>query len=167
MWDVILPDPMSMAGRAFLNPPRTPEVVNTRAWRAAEIPTGNGHTTARALARIYGTLAHGGTLDGIYLLRRTTIDAAIVEQSSGPDTVLSFPTRFGLEFMLTTPERPFGPNPRAFGDPGRGGSIGFADLAGGIGFGYVMNQYKTGTLRNPDLRWPMLVEAVYASLGAK
>jgi CubicO group peptidase (beta-lactamase class C family) len=156
-----------MAGRAFLNPPRTPDVVNTRAWRAAEIPAGNGHTTARALARVYGTLAHGGTLDGIHLLRRTTIEEAIVEQSSGPDAVLSFPTRFGLGFMLTTPERPFGPNPRTFGHPGRGGSIGFADLEEGIGFGYVMNQYKTGTLRNPDLRWPMLVEAVYASLGAK
>jgi hypothetical protein len=35
------------------------------------------------------------------------------------------------------------------------------------GFGYVMNQYKTGTPRNPDLRWPVLVQAVYASLGAQ
>ncbi len=167
MWEVILRDPMSMAGRAFLNPPRTPDVTNTRAWRAAEIPAGNGHTTAKGLARIYGALAHGGALDGVSLLRRTTLEAASVEQSSGLDAVLSFPTRFGLGFMLPTPERPFGPNPHAFGHPGRGGSIGFADLAGGIGFGYVMNQYKTGTLRNPDLRWPVLVEAVYASLGAK
>jgi len=167
MWDVILRDPTSMAARAFLNPPRTPDVVNTRAWRAAEIPAGNGHTTARALARVYGALARGGALDGISLLRRTTIEAAVVEQSSGLDAVLSFPTRFGLGFMLPTPERPFGPNPRAFGHAGRGGSIGFADAEGGIGFGYVMNQYQTGTLRNPDLRWPTLVEAVYASLGAK
>ncbi len=167
MWEVLLRDPTSMASRAFLNPPRTPEVVNTRAWRAAEIPAGNGHTTARALARIYGALACGGTLDGIRLLQPATIDAAIVEQSAGLDAILSFPTRFGLGFMLTLPERPFGPNPRAFGHPGRGGSIGFADLDGGIGFGYVVNQYQTGTLRNPDLRWPTLVEAVYASLGSK
>jgi CubicO group peptidase (beta-lactamase class C family) len=167
MWDVILQDPTSMAGRAFLNPPRTANVTNTRAWRAAEIPAGNGHTTASGLARIYGALAHGGALDGVSLLRRTTIETASVEQSSGLDAVLSFPTRFGLGFMLPTPERPFGPNPYAFGHPGRGGSIGFADLAGGIGFGYVMNQYKTGTLRNPDLRWPVLVEAVYASLREK
>ena len=167
MWEVLLRDPTSMAGRAFLNPPRTPEVVNTRAWRAAEIPAGNGHTTARALARIYGALACGGTLDGIRLLQPATIDAAIVEQSAGLDAILSFPTRFGLGFMLTLPERPFGPNPRAFGHPGRGGSLGFADLDGGVGFGYVMNQYQTGTLRNPDLRWSALVEAVYASLGSK
>jgi CubicO group peptidase (beta-lactamase class C family) len=167
MWEVLLRDPTSMAGRAFLNPPRTPEVVNTRAWRAAEIPAGNGHTTARALARIYGALACGGTLDSVHLLQPATIAAAIVEQSAGLDAILSFPTRFGLGFMLTLPERPFGPNPRAFGHPGRGGSIGFADLDGGIGFGYVVNQYQTGTLRNPDLRWPTLVEAVYASLGSK
>jgi CubicO group peptidase (beta-lactamase class C family) len=176
IWDVLLRDPTSMATRAFANPPRGPEVRNSRAWRAAEIPAGNGHTTARALARIYGALADGGTLDGVHLLHPATIDAAIVEQSSGPDAILPYPTRFGLGFMLTMPEQagasgtgipPFGPNPRAFGHPGAGGSIGFADLDGRIGFGYVMNQYQTGTPRNPDLRWVTLVEAAYKSLGAK
>jgi CubicO group peptidase (beta-lactamase class C family) len=44
---------------------------------------------------------------------------------------------------------------------------GLLDLDGRVGFGYVMNQYKTGTPRNPDLRWPVLVQAVYASLGAQ
>lgn len=172
LWDAIRRDPTSMAGRAFLNPPRGAAVTGSRAWRAAEIPAANGHTTARALARIYGTLAHGGTLEGVHLLHPATINAAIVEQSCGPDALLSFPTRFGLGFMLTmrdptTGREPFGPNPRAFGHPGQGGSLGFADLDGQIGFGYVMNQYQTGTSRNPDRRWPALVEAVYASLGAQ
>jgi CubicO group peptidase (beta-lactamase class C family) len=167
MWDVILRDPTSMAARAFLNPPPAPGGMNTRAWRGAEIPASNGHTTARALARIYGTLARGGTLDGVHLLHPATVEAAIVEQSCGPDAILPYPTRFGLGFMLTTQERPFGPYPRAFGHLGRGGSVGFADPDRCIGFGYVMNQYRTGTLRNPDLRWPTLVQAVYASLGAQ
>jgi CubicO group peptidase (beta-lactamase class C family) len=172
LWDAIRRDPTSMAGRAFLNPPRGAAVTGSRAWRAAEIPAANGHTTARALARIYGTLAHGGTLDGVHLLHPATINAAIVEQSCGPDALLSFPTRFGLGFVLTmrdptTGREPFGPNPRAFGHPGQGGSLGFADLDGQVGFGYVMNQYQTGTPRSPDRRWPALVEAVYASLGAQ
>ena len=176
LWDIIRRDPKSMAGRAFLNPPRGAAVTGSRAWRAAEIPAANGHTTARALARIYGTLAHGGTLDGVHLLHPATINAAIVEQSCGPDALLSFPTRFGLGFMLTQPMPPgdprpgippFGPHARAFGHPGQGGSIGFADLDGQVGFGYVMNQYQTGTPRYPDRRWQALVEAVYASLGAK
>ena len=116
-------------------------------------------------------------MDGIRLLHPATIDAAIVEQSSGPDAILPFPTRFGLGFMLTMPEPAgtsgtgipltFGPNPRAFGHPGAGGSIGFADPDGRIGFGYVMNQYQTGTPRNPDLRWVTLAEAAYKSLGAQ
>jgi CubicO group peptidase (beta-lactamase class C family) len=174
--DMSLRDPASMANRAFANPPRGPEVRNSRAWRAAEIPAGNGHTTARALARIYGALASSGVLDGIHLLHPSTIDAAIVEQSFGPDAVLSFPTRFGLGFGLTMPKQaegagagvpPFGPNPRAFGHPGVGGSIGFADLDGRLGFGYVMNQYQTGTPRHPDFRWVTLVEAAYKSLGAQ
>jgi CubicO group peptidase (beta-lactamase class C family) len=176
VWDGLLRDPASIAARTFANPPRGPEVRNTRAWRAAEIPATNGHTTARALARIYGALADGGALDGVHLLRPATIDAAIVEQASGPDAVAPYPTRRGLGFILPLPEhfhafglsdQPFGPNPCAFGHWGAGGSVGFADGDGGIGFGYVMNQYKTGTPRNPDLRWPALVEAVYASLGAK
>lgn len=174
--DKILSDPTSMTTRVFTNPSRGPDVRNTRAWRAAEIPATNGHTTARALARIYGTLANGGMLDGIRLLQPTTIDAAIVEQASGPDAVLSFPTRFGLGFMLTVPKHwdqtgyafpPFGPNPRTFGHPGAGGSVGFADLDAQIGFGYVMNQYQTGTPQNPDFRWTKLVKAIYKSLDAK
>lgn len=168
-------DPKSMAGLAFLNPPREPGISNTRAWRAAEIPAINGHTTAKGLARIYGALAHGGTLDGIRLVNRATIEAAILEQACGPDAILSMPTRFGLGFMLTqsgssgevgTVFQQYGPNPRTFGHPGRGGSIGFADPDAEIGFGYVMNQYMMSIPENPDLRWPSLVNAVYASLGS-
>jgi CubicO group peptidase (beta-lactamase class C family) len=176
IWDVIKRDPTSMAARAFSSLPRETEVRNTRAWRAAEIPASNGHTTARAVARIYGGLADGGALNGVHLLRPSTIDAAIVEQSFGPDAILPYPTRFGLGFALTIPQASrepsggiatFGPNPRAFGHQGAGGSIGFADPDARIGFGYVMNQFQTGTARNPDLRWGTLVKAVYTSLGAK
>src|SRR5207244_13494376 len=78
-------------------------VRNTRAWRAAEIPASNGHTTARALARIYGALAWGGTLDGIHLLHPATMHAAMVEQAAGPDAILPFPMRFGLGVLLPRP----------------------------------------------------------------
>jgi hypothetical protein len=44
-----------------------------------------------------------------------------------------------------------------------GGSVGFADIDAGLGFGYVLNQYQTGTLETPDMRWPELVKAVYES----
>ena len=158
-------DPASMFGRAFLNPPRIPKVMNTRPWRAAEIPSSNGNTTAWGLARIYGMLAMGGIVDGIRILKPETIADAIVEQSSGLEAVMEMPMRFGLGFILTQDIRPYGPNPRAFGHSGMGGSVGFADPDAGIGFGYVMNQFKTNTPDTPDNRWYALVMAVYASIN--
>ncbi len=147
----------------YLNPPGLsgPGTVNTRAWRAAEMPSTNGHANARAVARIYSALACGGTLDGIRLLQRETIEQAITEASAGPDFVLRRDSRFGLGFQLTQPDRPFGPNPRSFGHFGAGGSLGFADPDARLAFGYTMNRAGP-RFRNP--RVEALIDAVYASL---
>jgi CubicO group peptidase (beta-lactamase class C family) len=154
IWDTILADPESMVGRTFLNPPRSADLVNTRAWRAAEVPAANGHTSARGVARVYAALARGGELDGVRLLAPATIERAIAEQSSGRDAILALPTRFGTGFMLGTRGGLFdcGPGRRTFGHPGRGGSIGFADPDARLAFGYVTNQYVTGTVHHPDRR---------------
>ena len=158
--------PRPCPARAFLNPPRAPDLVNTRAWRAAEIPAANGHTSARGVARVYAALARGGELDGVRLLAPATIERAIEEQSRGRDAVLTLPTRFATGFMLGLPGGIFdcGPGRRSFGHPGRGGSIGFADPDARLGFGYVANQYVTGTAKHPDRRVLRLVDAVYAGL---
>ena len=165
IWDTILADPDSVSGRTFLNPPRTADLVNTRAWRAAEIPAANGHTSARGVARVYAALARGGELDSVRLLTPAAIDRAIVPQSSGRDAVLTLPTRFASGFMLGMPGGIFecGPGRRTFGHPGRGGSIGFADPDARLGFGDVTNQYVTGTARRPDRRVASLVDAAYAA----
>jgi CubicO group peptidase (beta-lactamase class C family) len=149
--------------RAYLNPPGISGVgtVNTRAWRAAQIPSANGHATARAVARIYSALACGGTVDRIRLLRGETIELARTEVSSGTDFVLDRPSRFGLGFQLSQPERPLGPNPRAFGHFGAGGSLGFADPETGLAFGYVMNR-SGPRWQNPRNR--ALIDAVYQAL---
>ncbi len=158
-------DPQSLVGRVFANPTLTPADVNTRAWRAAEVPAANGHGAARGLARVYGALATDGAQDGVQVLSPAQIARANAEQSSGLDAVLSpLPTRFGLGFMLTQPMIPFGPNPRAFGHPGAGGSIAFADPDAGLGFAYVMNQMQTGL--GGDARGFALIAEVYAALNA-
>jgi len=166
LWDTLLADPSSVSGRTFLNPPRTSDLVNTRAWRAAEIPAANGHTSARGVARVYAALARGGELDGVRLLSPATIEGAIAPQSAGRDMVLTLPTSFGSGFMLPIAGGFFecGPGRRAFGHPGRGGSIGFADPDARVGFGYVTNQYQLSTANHPDLRVWSLVDAVYAAL---
>ncbi len=162
----VFADPTSMSFRAFmvtLDSVLDPSYVNTREWRAAEIPAANGHSNARALARVYGALARGGELDGVRVLSRDSIERARVEQSYGEDAVLFMPTRFGLGFMLDDPAMRLTPNASLFGHPGAGGSLGFADPETKVGFGYAMNKMII-SLDLIDPRWKPLIDAVYASL---
>jgi len=156
-------NPQSLVGRAFANPVIESGAVNSRAWRGAEIPAANGHGTARGLARIYGALAREGELDGVQVLSPAQIAHANSEQSFGRDEVLApLHTRFGLGFFMTQPMIPFGPNPRAFGHPGAGGSIAFADPDARIGIAYVMNQMQIGLAG--DARGFGLIAEVYEAL---
>jgi len=149
--------------QVYLNPPGVsgPGTVNTRAWRAAEMPSTNGHANARAVARIYSALACAGAVDGIRLLRPDTIERATAEASAGIDFVAGRPSRFGLGFQLTHPERPLGPHTRSFGHFGAGGSLGFADPDERLAFAYTMNR-SGPRWQNPRNR--ALIDAVYASL---
>lgn len=163
-------DPATLAGidlarvLAYRNPPALPDgKVNSRVWRAAEFPSTNPHSNARALARFYGALASGGSIDGRQLLRPETIAQAIRIESDGEDAILGRPNRFGLGFQLTIPGvRPLGPGRRSFGHYGNGGILGFADPDLGIGFGFVCNR-SGRSWRDP--RNLALVDALYASLA--
>jgi len=148
----------------YLNPPGLSGfgTVNTREWRAAQIPSANGHATARAVARIYSALAAGGAVDGVRLLATDTLALATQEVSSGHDVVLDRPSRFGLGFQLTQPGRPLGPNERGFGHFGAGGSLGFADPDVGLAFAYTTSQGEGPRWQNPRNRG--LIDALYASL---
>lgn len=138
-------DPATMIGAMMLNPPQTQGAVNTREWRAAEIPSINGHATATSIAKIYGALSKGGEIDGVRLLEQEIIERAITEESFGADTLAyGQPTRFGLGFALTNDFTLMGPGPRAFGHAGMGGSLGFAGPDKKIGFGYTMNHLTLG-----------------------
>jgi len=84
------------------------------------------------------------------------------EHSGGEDLVLGRPSRFGLGFQLSQPERPLGPNAGSFGHFGAGGSLAFADPQARVAFAYVMNR---GGPQWRDPRNRALVDAVYLALG--
>ena len=152
-----------MRAGAYRNPPNLSGqgIVNTREWRAAEVPSTNGHGNARAVARLYSALAADGELDGVHILSPATVEMAIAEQVYGEDLVLQRPTRFGLGFQLTMRERPLGPYPRSFGHFGAGGSLGFADPDAHVAFAYAMNQGREGW-QHKHVRH--LIDRVYAAL---
>ncbi len=164
-------DELLMIRNAYANPPGLSGIgwTNRREWRAAEIPSTNGHATARGVARIYAALAAGGAIDGVRIIGTDTLREAVIEHSSGEDAVLQRPSRFGLGFQLTRahPDQkaggylPAGPNPGAFGHVGAGGSVGFADPQAKLAFGYVMNAMGP-RWGNPRPRG--LIEALYRCL---
>jgi CubicO group peptidase (beta-lactamase class C family) len=163
LMELVAQEPEGLVAKVFGNPPIFAVSPNSRAWRAAELPAANGHTTAPALARIYGALGNGGELGGTRLLGRSVLDAARVEQAYGRDKVLPLVTRMALGFMLGPAEEPLGPNPRAFGHGGAGGSLGMADPEARLGFGYVMNLMHTGVWL-VDPRAHALLDALYSCL---
>ena len=155
-------DPQSLLGKVMSNPPLTPALANQRAWRAAEIPAANGHGNARSAARVMAALARGGVLDGVRLLRGETLGRAIEAQFDGTDIVLGLPMRWGLGFMLASDRLPMGPNRRAFGHGGWGGSLAVADADARVSWAYVMNKMSPGT--TGDSRAARVVAALYGAL---
>ena len=150
-----------MLKKTFNNPPRRFRAQNTPEWRRAVIPASNGHASARGLARMYAALGNGGTLDGVTLMRPETVGTASTEQVSGTDVIHQVFACRGLGYALPTPGPDEARGPGAFGHGGLGGSLGYADLDHGLGFGYVMNQVGSGE----DRRAASLSRALYACLG--
>jgi CubicO group peptidase (beta-lactamase class C family) len=151
-------DPTSLTVRSLLTLVTPPLDHNDPDEQAAELPSTNGICTARALARFYAALI--GEVDGHRILTPGTLAAAIAEQASGTDRILRVPVRIGTGLGLPTPDV-YWYGPTAFGFPGYGGSLGFADPATDLAFAYVMNHVQEGV---PDRRAATLLEAVRSAM---
>lgn len=132
--------------RAADNPPGAldPAVVNSEAWRRAEIGAVNGHGTARAVAGFYVALSQGRILSDD-LLREAT-----AAQAHGIDRVIGGEATWGLGF---------GVDDDGFGMGGLGGSLGWWSRVGGyaIAFltGYIGDHARSERLENAvrDVLW--------------
>jgi CubicO group peptidase (beta-lactamase class C family) len=156
--NLLSPDVLAMATNPVIPLP----TANTTAWRRAEIPAAGGHASAKGVASLYAVLANQGRTGGQTLLRPATIDRMREEQTGRPDVCLGVAPGWGMGVMLNRLGS-YGPSPRAFGHPGRGGSFGCADPETGLAMGYVMNQLGAGALA--DTRGLPLVRGVYACEG--
>ncbi|MFF1911268.1 serine hydrolase domain-containing protein [Streptomyces sp. NPDC058239] len=157
-------EPLAVA--TLLNPPTGAAAANTPQWRAAQIPAANGHGTARAVAALYGIFAGRGRSGDRRILSEEAVERVREGQGSCRDLVLGagigHDTEIALGLWLSGPEGSYGPNPRAFGHDGAGGSCGLADPEAGLALGYVMN--RMGHRISDDPRKTALIEAVYGAL---
>ncbi|MEO6380307.1 MAG: serine hydrolase domain-containing protein [Caulobacteraceae bacterium] len=158
--------PETLRSLAFRQNPDEPwhTTLNSPVWRTAEIASGNGHGNGRGVSRIYGAVARGGEMSGVRLMSKDTIERMITEQHNQTELLQERPYHQGLGVLLNTPAAVYmGPNPRAFGHHGIGGSLGFGDPDLGIGFGYAINKMHAVGDNGPRAR--RLIDALYSVVG--
>jgi CubicO group peptidase (beta-lactamase class C family) len=140
------------------NPRPDHDSPNHRMWRAAEIPGGNGHTNALALATIIGDVAG----DNSKLLSSEARTLATRERYRGPDSAFGLDVVWSAGFSLVSPDYGTRASKHTFGHGGWGGSLAFGDPDKCLGFAYVTN-HMCG-FPDGDMRRRRLIEAVYDAL---
>jgi CubicO group peptidase (beta-lactamase class C family) len=161
--------PGSITQRAFSSPVglnAVSDLNQPEVWQRGFASMG-GVGSARGLGKFYAMLANGGAWGGRQIVPQEVAAWLSTPLSQDDDAVLCVPAAFGPGVMLDpadagTGEKlraTFGPSPRAFGHPGAGGSLAFADPERGISFAYVMNQMEASVL--PGEKALGLVEALY------
>lgn len=141
---------------------------DSRGAYQAVLPSQGGITHARGLAGMYAPLALGG---GQFVTAETVKQMSAVSSAIGVDATLRVGLRLALGFWKSSDNRQGLPGAQdsmilseeAFGHPGMGGSLGFADPGAKMSFGYTMNKQGRGVCLNE--RGQSLVDAVYRSLG--
>jgi CubicO group peptidase (beta-lactamase class C family) len=145
--------PFSAAFGAMYFPGMTALVQGDIPILDGEVPAANGVCTARALARVYGAIANGGQLDGTRILSPDLVSGLTGRPSLRPDHNLLLPLAWHMGYHAV----PIPGVLPGFGHAGMGGSIGWADPASGIAFGFVHNRLLT----------PMVFDqATFIGLGA-
>jgi len=180
MFQAIFTDPTSLSALQMFNNggymmpgPDGVFGFNTRAAHVAEYGSVGAMTNARGLAGMYAPLANGGSLKGVSLVSGDTLARmGAVSSASSLDMTILLPTRFSLGYAKSIDNRRVPSateddsmiiSEEAFGHPGFGGSLGFADPVARMSFGYAMNRMGQGVGLNA--RGQSLVDAAYLSLG--
>jgi CubicO group peptidase (beta-lactamase class C family) len=147
--------------RRCLEGSELPEQTDRIYARNFEVPAGGGVGTARAAAHAYGVFAAGGEVLGLRAETLRELTAPARPPARGfHDACLHVPAQFSLGFLKPDPIG----HPAAFGAPGTGGSLAFADPDAELGFAYFPN--RMGACLD-DPRADALRAAAYRSVARR
>ena len=147
---------------AFLDKGSAPAGRGSGDWRRMEIPSANTHGTALALAQFMGIIASGGYYGKDRILSVTTLGQATRERVYGQDRVLPYKLSWAAGYLRNRGIHIYGPNDRALGHSGWGGSCAMADPDRKLSAAYVMNKQSSYLIGDP--RPVKLIDALYKSL---
>ena len=131
--------------------------------RNLEVPSGGAVGTARAIAHAYSVFATSGEELGLCQDTLDLLAAPAVPPTLGwyDECLKADGGQFSLGFMKPSRVWPFG-SARAFGSPGAGGAMGFADPVARVGYAYVTSQM--GARLTGDPRDIALRESIYCAI---
>ena len=151
-------DHTSLTRRAFMEPGGSFPMagMNQPELRQASIISSGAISDAASLAKFYSIAAihHDNPF-----FKEATRHAMETRIASGRDRVLLTDTFFSAGLMVNGTPSIMGPSARAFGHPGAGGALAFADPEREWGFAYIPNAMNHGVLTGP--RTQRLVNALY------
>jgi CubicO group peptidase (beta-lactamase class C family) len=163
-FDMATMDPDSVLFKTATGPVTEAAAANTEGWRQAEIGAANGHGNARSVARVMSAVSLGGTVDGVRLLGKETIDQVFREQTRGIDLFLGVPIRYGIGYGLPEPATiPYIPEGKVCFWGGWGGSIIIMDTDRRLTISYMMNKMQAGLVGSENAA--AYVTAIYELLG--
>lgn len=163
----------TLTQRAFSSPFGIASIseYNQPGFWSAGIASMGGVGSARGLGKLYAMLAQGGAWEGRQLVPAEVLAHLSRTLSQEDDSVLLTPVAFAAGVMQDPVEddpdtgprklrQHYGPSLQAFGHPGAGGSLAFADPGHGLAFAYVMNQMEAGAM--PGDKVLGLIERLHA-----
>jgi len=150
----------AMFERAMSNPKSDLDWPNQRRFRAEGLPHAGASGNARGLAKLYAALVTSHTP----LLSPAVYEQATRERIAGIDQGSGGIGRYAAGFRLNVGN--MGANPAAFGHPGLGGTMGFADPARGLGVAYTTNRALNPNWEQVDPRLLKLLVAFYVAEAA-
>lgn len=130
-------------------------------WRRTEIPSANGHGTARSVATLFGVFANDGKIGDTQVVSAETMADFTKARIKGDDLVLPYEIEWAAGVMRNS-NLIYGNNPATMGHSGWGGSGAFGDPDRRVSGAYVMNKQTPALLG--DERAGRLWKALYSCL---